>query len=73
VEQAERAAALVRGLVEHYLSCPSSLPDHVGLIPGSPEATAAAVRYVSGMTDRFAQHVAVELLGWDQQALPRSA
>ncbi|MCU1353357.1 MAG: dGTP triphosphohydrolase [Acidimicrobiales bacterium] len=73
VEQAERAAALVRGLVEHYLSCPSSLPDHTGLVPGSAEATAAAVRYVSGMTDRFAQHAAVGLLGWDRGALPRSA
>jgi len=29
------------------------------------------VRYVSGMTDRFAYRLAVERLGWDPAALPR--
>jgi hypothetical protein len=43
------------------------------LVPGSPEATAEAVRYVSGMTDRFANKAAVDMLGWDDRALPRSA
>ncbi|MCU1453948.1 MAG: dGTP triphosphohydrolase [Acidimicrobiales bacterium] len=73
VEQASRAASLIRGLAEHYLERPGRLPNGRGLVPGSPAAVAAAVRYVSGMTDRFAQQAAVELLGWDRQALPRSA
>jgi hypothetical protein len=30
-----------------------------------------AVRWVSGMTDRFALGLAVEKLGWDPAALPR--
>ena len=36
--------------------------------PGSDEAVAEAVRYVSGMTDRFAFRLAVERLGWDPAA-----
>ena len=36
---------------------------HADLEPGSPEAAAVAVRYVSGMTDRFALAQGVELLG----------
>ncbi|QXC62716.1 HD domain-containing protein [Aquihabitans sp. G128] len=73
VEQAERAARLISSLAEYYLTHPSRLPDGRGLVSGSPEATAAAVRYVSGMTDRFAQRAALDLLGWDERALPRSA
>ncbi len=73
VEQADRAARLVRGLAERYVADPAALPEGSGLQPGSPEAAAAAVRYVSGMTDRFAHRVAVELLGWDARRLPRSA
>ena len=73
VEQADRAAALISGLAEYYLDHPADLPDDVGLAPGSAEATEAAVRYVSGMTDRFAHRAAVELLGWDPAALPRTA
>lgn len=73
VEQADRSARLIGGLAEYYLTHPALLPDPVGLVPGSPEATAAAVRYVSGMTDRFAHRAALELLGWDERALPRTA
>ena len=39
--------------------------------PGSPEAAALAVHYVSGMTDRFALGLGVELLGWRPDDLPR--
>ena len=35
------------------------------------DAAAAAVRYVSGMTDRFALRLGVDLLGWDPERLPR--
>ncbi len=73
VEQADRAARLIGGLAEHYLDHPDALPEGAGLRPGSPEAAAAAVRYVSGMTDRFAHRAAIERLGWDERALPRSA
>ncbi|MCB0958079.1 MAG: HD domain-containing protein [Acidimicrobiales bacterium] len=73
VDQADRSARLIAGLAEHYLTHPALLPDPIGLVPGSAEATAAAVRYVSGMTDRFAHRAAVELLGWDERALPRTA
>ncbi|CAN5622667.1 deoxyguanosinetriphosphate triphosphohydrolase [soil metagenome] len=71
VEQAERAARLVAGLADFYLNHPDRLPDGLGLASGSVEATAAAVRYVSGMTDRFAQRAALDLLGWDERALPQ--
>jgi dGTPase len=73
VDQADRAARLIAGLAEHYLTHPSGLPDGELLVPGSPEATAAAVHYVSGMTDRFAHRAALDLLGWRPEALPRSA
>jgi hypothetical protein len=38
---------------------------------GSPEAAALAVRYVSGMTDRYALGLGVDLLGWRPEDLPR--
>ncbi|MBX3287407.1 MAG: deoxyguanosinetriphosphate triphosphohydrolase, partial [Actinobacteria bacterium] len=72
VDQADRAARLIAALAEHFLTDPQALPDGAGLAPGSPEATAAAVRYVSGMTDRFAHRCALDLLGWSPSALPRT-
>jgi dGTPase len=73
VAQADLSARLIAGLAEFYLTHPSHLPDGEGLIPGSPDATAAAVRYVSGMTDRFAHRAALDHLGWDERKLPRTA
>ena len=73
VDQAERAARLIGSLAEYFLTHPSQLPDGTLLVPGSPEATAAAVQYVSGMTDRFAHRCALDFLGWEESALPRSA
>lgn len=72
VDQADRAAKLINGLADWFLHHPDTMPDGTGLAPGSPEAIAAAVRYVSGMTDRFANRAAVEFLGWDERALPRT-
>ena len=43
---------------------------HADLAPGSLEAAAVAVRYVSGMTDRYALGLGVELLGWRPEDLP---
>ncbi len=71
--QAERVIGLLRGLVEHFADVPTRIPDvGVGVVdPGSPAAAAEAVRYVSGMTDRFALGLGVELLGWPPDQLPR--
>jgi len=73
VTQADLSARLIAGLAEFYLTHPSHLPEAGGLVPGSPAATAAAVRYVSGMTDRFAHRAALDHLGWDERTLPRTA
>lgn len=73
VAEADRAAKLISSLAEFYLTHPSNLPAGQGLVAGSPRATAEAVRYVSGMTDRFAHRAALEHLGWDPAALPRPA
>jgi dGTPase len=72
-QQAERVIRLLRGLVERFADAPRLLPeaDAAAVEPGSPAATAVAVRYVSGMTDRFALALGVELLGWRPDALPR--
>ena len=73
VDQADRAARLIASLAEYFLTNPGALPEGAGLAPGSPAATAAAVQYVSGMTDRFAHRCALDLLGWTPSALPRTA
>lgn len=72
VAQADLSARLISGLAEFYLTHPEHLPDGAGLTSGTPEATAEAVRYVSGMTDRFAHRAAIDLLGWDERSLPRT-
>jgi dGTPase len=75
--QAERVIALLRGLVEYFADAPTRIPDLAGaeprsrVAPGTPGAAAEAVRYVSGMTDRFALGLGVELLGWRPEDLPR--
>jgi dGTPase len=73
VAQADLSARLISSLAEFYLTHPSQLPDGAALTPGSPDATAAAVQYVSGMTDRFAHRAAIDHLGWDERTLPRTA
>lgn len=74
--QAEKVVGLLRGLVDFFLDAPTRLPSdatsvHEGLVAGSPETAAAVVRYVSGMTDRYALGLGVELLGWRSEHLPR--
>jgi dGTPase len=66
-EQARRVIAVIRSLTEHF----AEHPRMADLVPGSDEAVADAVRYVSGMTDRFALDLAVGKLGWDTAALPQ--
>lgn len=74
VEQADRAARLITSLTEWFIAHPSAIdgPD-VAPPPGSPAAVHAAVRYVSGMTDRFASNMAIDKLGWRRETMPRSA
>jgi dGTPase len=67
VEQADRVVALLRSLTEWFIARP---PD-TGVEPCTPAAVTAAVRHVSGMTDRYALTLAVEHLGWDRAVLPR--
>jgi dGTPase len=74
--QAEKVVHLLRGLVDFFVDAPTRMPVdatdvRVGLEPGSPETAAVAVRYVSGMTDRYALGLGVELLGWRAEHLPR--
>ncbi len=69
--QAERVVALLRGLVDFFADAPGRIPGGESVAPGSDTAAAFAVRYVSGMTDRFALGLGVELLGWRPEDLPR--
>ncbi|HXY90924.1 MAG TPA: HD domain-containing protein [Acidimicrobiia bacterium] len=76
LRQAQRAIHLLRGLVDHFADAPRRMPmvrdaEVVAPPPGSPAAAALAVRYVSGMTDRFALGLGVDLLGWRPADLPR--
>ena len=74
--QATRAIRLLGDLVEHFADAPRRIPavragELVAPLAGSPEAAALAVQYVSGMTDRYALGLGVELLGWRPDDLPR--
>ncbi|HEX9467448.1 MAG TPA: HD domain-containing protein, partial [Acidimicrobiia bacterium] len=74
--QAERVVRLLGGLVDHFADAPRRVPtvrdgEVEAPTAGSPEAAALAVHYVSGMTDRFALALGVELLGWRPDDLPR--
>jgi len=72
--QAERVIALLGGLVDFFAAAPLRIPalrSGEAPVAGSPAAAAAAVHYVSGMTDRFALRLGVELLGWHPDDLPR--
>lgn len=70
VAQADRVNALLRQLTEWFIQNPRAIGGGELLRPGSSEAAAAAVRYVSGMTDRFALRLAVDRLGWAPEELP---
>jgi dGTPase len=71
--QAERVIRLLRGLVDSFADAPHRLPEpgRDPIEPGSDAATALAVHHVSGMTDRYALGLGVELLGWRPDDLPR--
>jgi dGTPase len=69
--QAEKVVGLLRGLVDFFVDAPGRTTGGEMLVAGSPDAAFHAVRYVSGMTDRFALGLGVELLGWRPEDLPR--
>jgi len=71
VAQGAAVISVLRALVEHYADRPYAIPEGVRASPGSDEAVAAAVTWVSGMTDRFAFRTAVAELDWDPRELPR--
>lgn len=73
--QAEKVIRLLSGLVDHFVDAPhllSGASGEGGVVERGPQGpAAAAVHYVSGMTDRYALGLGVELLGWDAADLPR--
>ncbi len=66
VARAERFKTLLRNLVEWYAAHPETVANG----SESVQPLAAAVRHVSGMTDRYAFRMGVERLGWDPAQLP---
>lgn len=78
VAAADSVVAILSALVEYYGDRPGTLPADVfaaqqdGPTPaaGTPEALRAAVRWVGGMTDRYACAEALAKLGWDPAKLP---
>jgi dGTPase len=73
MEQGASVVVILRALVEYFTERPHEIPDHRVETARDEErdATFDAVRYVAGMTDRFAFHTAVERLGWLPSELPR--
>ena len=69
VAQADRVVELLRALTDWYAAHPSAVDDEAAR--PETDAVEAAVRHVSGMTDRYALRMAVEVLGWDPAKLPR--
>lgn len=71
VDQADRVVRLLRQITDYLADRPDEIGRGVAAEPGSAEAVAAAVRYVSGMTDNFALRFGHDRLGWTVEALPR--
>ena len=75
--QAARVVRLLGGLVEHFADAPAAHPRRCATgepparSPGRPRRPRSRCSYVSGMTDRFALGLGVELLGWRPDDLPR--
>ena len=67
VRQAEAVIELLRALTEWHAAHPKAIGEDDAFV----DPVAAAVRYVCGMTDRFALRAAVDQLGWDPAKLPR--
>ena len=73
VDQAARVIDLLRALVDHFTASPADMPSDALPEPdatGSDVVRLAAVRHVSGMTDRYACRSAMRLLNWEADRLP---
>ena len=73
MDQAARVIDLLRALVDHFTASPTDLPSDALPEPdasGSDVVRLAAVRHVSGMTDRYACRSAMRLLDWEVDRLP---
>jgi len=72
VAQGKAVVSVLRALVEHFAHHPDDVAGRGASLAGSEEdPTFAAVRYVSGMTDRFAFRTAVTVLDWPIDRLPQ--
>jgi dGTPase len=78
VAQGDAVIRVLRALVEYYADRPNTLPfadfddprPFAPVAAGTEDAIGNAVRYVAGMTDKFAFTMAITHLGWDRHALP---
>jgi len=70
--QAATVIELLQQLTEWFIARPAAIGSGSVHPAGSDEAAADAVRWVSGMTDRFALDLAVKHLDWRPTDLPRS-
>ena len=68
VAQGRTVIDMLRALVEHFSTRIGDLPAEYR---SAPDPVLGAVAYVDGMTDRYACAVAVSVLGWDPDRLPR--
>jgi len=68
VAESRAMVAVLSSLVEFYATNPESIPAGGRC---AEEPASAAVSYVAGMTDRYALRAAVQLLGWEEDRLPR--
>jgi dGTPase len=76
VAQGEAVVAVLRALVEHFAAMPDAIPERADARGSADdgrtgEPVFAAVRYVAGMTDRYAFRTAVSVLGWEPDRLPK--
>lgn len=65
--QGEVIAQMLRELVTYYQANPTAIPDGEGPQLPRRDATFEAVKYVAGMTDRFALRQAKDLLHWKHE------
>jgi len=72
-DQAALVIAMLQQLTEWFIEHPAAIGAGSVHPAGSTRAAADAVRYVSGMTDRFALALAEEKLGFTKDRLPRGA
>ncbi len=65
--QGQAVIDLLQALTEHLLAKPELVPD----LQLSADPARQVIRYVAGMTDRYAFQMAIDLLGWTTDRLPR--